>query len=84
MNKLMLTMLVGALFAHTAYAADEPAAADKNPANAMPIANNVVAMGRPVKIATMFMPLSQLGVAVAVPPLRRARHSRSSRPQRSK
>jgi len=43
MNKLMLTMLVGALFAHSAYAADEPAAADKNPAAGSPAAGSPAA-----------------------------------------
>jgi predicted Zn-dependent peptidase len=50
MNKLMLTMLVGALFAHTAYAADEPAAADKNPAAAMPAAMPAYAKDKPLPV----------------------------------
>jgi predicted Zn-dependent peptidase len=43
MNKLMLTMLVGALFAHTAWAADEPAAA-------MPAAMPAYAKDKPLPV----------------------------------
>ena len=50
MNKLMLTMAVAALFAHTARAADEPAAADKNPAAAMPAAMPAYARDKPLPV----------------------------------